>query len=148
MGRRKAPPGHEHSALALLWSLLWVPVGLRFDGGEAGDAVWLQWYPRDPNLKPLKGRNPLCCFLQGPVEGWRRGGRIPCASQLPGPRAPALSREFPAARLQSLPCFPGTTFKTQKQLKETLGKQPNKAWKKAPGKDPVGILGAEVGMEE
>lgn len=28
-------------------------------------------------------------------------------------------------------CFPGTTFKTQKQLKETLNKQPNKPWKKS-----------------
>lgn len=39
------------------------------------------------------------------------------------------------ARLQKLKCFPGTTFKTQKQLKENLNKQPNKQWKKSQSKE-------------
>lgn len=38
-------------------------------------------------------------------------------------------------RLQKLKCFPGTTFKTQKQLKENLNKQPNKQWKKSQSKE-------------
>lgn len=36
---------------------------------------------------------------------------------------------------KKMKCFPGTTFKTQKQLKETLNKQPNKPWKKSQSKE-------------
>jgi len=46
-------------------------------------------------------------------------------------------KESHNARLQKLKCFPGTTFKTQKQLKETLNKQPNKPWKKSQSKETM-----------
>lgn len=38
------------------------------------------------------------------------------------------------ARLPKLQCFPGTSFKTQKQLKENLNK-PSKQWKKSQSKE-------------
>lgn len=53
---------------------------------------------------------------------------------------PEPLKGIPYCRLQKMKCFPGTTFKSQKQLKETLNKQPNKPWKKSQSKETMSTI--------
>ncbi|XP_062466106.1 regulation of nuclear pre-mRNA domain-containing protein 2 [Pezoporus occidentalis] len=55
---------------------------------------------------------------------------------------------YPEETILALKEALSTTFKTQKQLKETLSKQPNKAWKKAPAStNPKAALKSKIVAE-